>query len=172
MPHLWRWHYVARCPFLQEREEQGPPRSPPQPPPAEGGRLLLPPPQQQQRPEEPENLFPWCTWCGKEDHRWRDCSEIPPGWCGQCEEEDWSGCPYATPAPPRAAEPPSPYAAGVKPSATEKLREKWSSRCLFHGQGLPSYRPLPRVCTCHCLQRDCSCPALLRLGSTAVVIVV
>ncbi|MGH0125983.1 UNVERIFIED_CONTAM: hypothetical protein FKN15_007290 [Acipenser sinensis] len=67
-------HYVARCPVHQEREEQGTPQSPP---PAGGGRLLLPPPQPQlqQRPEEPENLFPWCTWCGEVDHRWRDCSE-------------------------------------------------------------------------------------------------
>ncbi|MGH0144475.1 UNVERIFIED_CONTAM: hypothetical protein FKN15_002904 [Acipenser sinensis] len=50
----------------------------PSPPPAGGGRLLLPPPQQQlqQRPEEPENLFPWCTWCGKVDHRWRDSTEL------------------------------------------------------------------------------------------------
>ena len=74
-------HFVAHCPVHQEREEQG---SPQPPPPAGGGRLLLPPPQPQvqQRPEEPENLFPWCTWCGKVDHRWRDCSEVPPSWCG------------------------------------------------------------------------------------------
>ncbi|MGH0161785.1 UNVERIFIED_CONTAM: hypothetical protein FKN15_041752 [Acipenser sinensis] len=52
-------HYLARCPVHPEREEQGSPQSPP---PAGGGRLMLPPPQPQlqQRPEEPENLFPWC----------------------------------------------------------------------------------------------------------------
>ncbi|MGH0154100.1 UNVERIFIED_CONTAM: hypothetical protein FKN15_035805 [Acipenser sinensis] len=68
-------HYVARCPVHPEREEQGSPQSPP---PAGGGRMLLPPPQPQlqQRPEEPENLFPWCTWCGKVDHRWRDSTEL------------------------------------------------------------------------------------------------
>ncbi|MGH0131251.1 UNVERIFIED_CONTAM: hypothetical protein FKN15_055177 [Acipenser sinensis] len=95
-------HYVARCPVHQEREEQGSPQSPP---PAGGGRLLLPTPQQQlqQQPEEPENLFPWC---GKVDHRWRDCSEVPPSWCGRCEEggHDWSGCPYASSPVPRQGE--------------------------------------------------------------------
>ncbi|MGH0190214.1 UNVERIFIED_CONTAM: hypothetical protein FKN15_043464 [Acipenser sinensis] len=102
-------HFVAHCPVHQEREEQESPQSPP---PAGGGRLLLPPPQPQvqQRPEEPENLFPWCTWCGEVDHRWRDCSEVPPSWCGRCEEggHDWSGCPYASSPVPKREEPERP----------------------------------------------------------------
>ncbi|MGH0143113.1 UNVERIFIED_CONTAM: hypothetical protein FKN15_035338 [Acipenser sinensis] len=102
-------HLVAHCPVHQQREEQGLPQSPP---PAGGGRLLLPPPQPQvqQRPEEPENLFPWCTWCGEVDHRWRDCSEVPPSWCGRCEEggHDWSGCPYASSPVPKREEPERP----------------------------------------------------------------
>ncbi|MGH0170321.1 UNVERIFIED_CONTAM: hypothetical protein FKN15_071755 [Acipenser sinensis] len=114
-------HTVAICPFQgeeeeeepaqerKEREEQGTPQSPP---PAGGGRLLLPPPQPQlqQRPEDPENLFPWCTWCGEVDHRWRDCSEVPPSWCGRCEEggHDWSGCPYASSPVPKREEPERP----------------------------------------------------------------
>ncbi|MGH0122769.1 UNVERIFIED_CONTAM: hypothetical protein FKN15_004351 [Acipenser sinensis] len=94
---------------VPEREEQGSPQSPP---PAGEGRLLLPlpQPQLQQRPEEPENLFPWCTWCGEVDHRWRDCSEVPPSWCGRCEEggHDWSGCPYASSPVPEREEPEHP----------------------------------------------------------------
>ncbi|MBN3276001.1 CNG3 protein, partial [Polyodon spathula] len=74
--------------------------------------------------EDPASLFPWCSWCGKEDHRWRSCPDVPPAnWCGRCEEDghNWAGCPYnqaqeevpcsprasgATPLPP--APPPSP----------------------------------------------------------------
>ncbi|MGH0118487.1 UNVERIFIED_CONTAM: hypothetical protein FKN15_016822 [Acipenser sinensis] len=102
-------HFMAHCLVHQEREEQESPQSPP---PAGGGRLLLPPPepQVQQRPEEPENLFPWCTWCGEVDHRWRDGSEVPPSWCGRCEEggHDWSGCPYASSPVPEREEPEHP----------------------------------------------------------------
>ncbi|MGH0171788.1 UNVERIFIED_CONTAM: hypothetical protein FKN15_008970 [Acipenser sinensis] len=70
-------HYVTRCPVHQEGEEQGLPRSLQ---PAGGGRLLFPLPQQQQ--QQTENQCTWCTWCGKVDHRWRDCSEVLPSWCG------------------------------------------------------------------------------------------
>ncbi|MBN3273820.1 RN207 protein, partial [Polyodon spathula] len=74
--------------------------------------------------EDPASLFPWCSWCVKEDHRWRSCPDVPPAnWCGRCEEDghNWAGCPYnqaqeevpcsprasgATPLPP--APPPSP----------------------------------------------------------------
>ncbi|MGH0129110.1 UNVERIFIED_CONTAM: hypothetical protein FKN15_037178 [Acipenser sinensis] len=114
-------HFIAHCPV--QREEQGSPQSPP---PAGGGRLLLPPPQPQvqQRPEEPENLFPWCTWCGEVDHRWRDCSEVPPSWCGRCEEggHDWSGCPYASSAVPKREEPEHPQPKREEP---ERPQPKW-----------------------------------------------
>ncbi|MGH0180675.1 UNVERIFIED_CONTAM: hypothetical protein FKN15_004939 [Acipenser sinensis] len=80
--------------------------------------------QQQPSLEDPVSLFPWCSWCGKVDHRWRSCPEVPPAdWCGRCEEDghNWAGCPYnqaqeevqfsprasgATPLPP--VPPPSP----------------------------------------------------------------
>ncbi|MGH0120352.1 UNVERIFIED_CONTAM: hypothetical protein FKN15_067737 [Acipenser sinensis] len=118
-------HYMARCPVHQEREEQGSPQSPP---PAGGGRLLLPPPQPQvqQRPEEPENLFPWCTWCGEVDHCWRDCSEVPPSWCGRCEEgeHDWSGCPYASSPVPKREEPEHPQPKREEPERPQPKREE------------------------------------------------
>ncbi|MGH0136499.1 UNVERIFIED_CONTAM: hypothetical protein FKN15_007901 [Acipenser sinensis] len=44
------------------------------------------------------SLFPWCSWCGKEDHRWRSCPEVPPAdWYGRCEEygHSWEECFYA-----------------------------------------------------------------------------
>ncbi|MGH0147728.1 UNVERIFIED_CONTAM: hypothetical protein FKN15_042370 [Acipenser sinensis] len=53
---------------------------------------------QQQPLEDPASLFPWCSWCGEEDHRWRACPEgLPADWCGRCEEygHNWAGCPYA-----------------------------------------------------------------------------
>ncbi|MGH0123305.1 UNVERIFIED_CONTAM: hypothetical protein FKN15_056960 [Acipenser sinensis] len=53
---------------------------------------------QQQQLEDPASLFPWCSWCGKEDHRWWACpEETPADWCGHCEEDghNWAGCPYA-----------------------------------------------------------------------------
>ncbi|MBN3279628.1 IRPL1 protein, partial [Polyodon spathula] len=74
--------------------------------------------------EDLVSLFPWCSWCGKEDHRWRSGPDVPVvNWCGLCEEDghNWAGCPYnqaqeevpcsprasgATPLPP--APPPSP----------------------------------------------------------------
>ncbi|MGH0114453.1 UNVERIFIED_CONTAM: hypothetical protein FKN15_017753 [Acipenser sinensis] len=65
---------------------------------------------QQQPLEDPASLFPWCSWCGKEDHRWRACPEGPPAdWCGRCEEygHNWAGCPYA-PAQASAATPVAP----------------------------------------------------------------
>ncbi|MGH0174153.1 UNVERIFIED_CONTAM: hypothetical protein FKN15_067429 [Acipenser sinensis] len=118
-------HYVACCPVHQEREEQGTPQSPP---PAGEGRLLLPlpQPQLQQRPEEPENLFPWCTWCGEVDHRWRDCSEVPPSWCGRCEEggHDWSGCPYASSPVPKREEPERPQPKREEPERPQPKREE------------------------------------------------
>ncbi|RXM93722.1 hypothetical protein EOD39_18777 [Acipenser ruthenus] len=54
---------------------------------------LLPP-----QLEDPASLFPWCSWCGKVDHRWRSCPKVPPAdWCGRCEVygHNWAGCPYA-----------------------------------------------------------------------------
>ncbi|MGH0133001.1 UNVERIFIED_CONTAM: hypothetical protein FKN15_015284 [Acipenser sinensis] len=48
--------------------------------------------------EDPASLFPWCSWCGKGDHRWRSCPEVPPvDWCGRCEvyDHNWAGCSYA-----------------------------------------------------------------------------
>ncbi|MGH0135755.1 UNVERIFIED_CONTAM: hypothetical protein FKN15_037537 [Acipenser sinensis] len=81
--------------------------------------------QQQQLPpqlEDPASLFPLCSWCGREDHRWRSCPDGPPAdWCGRCEADghSWAGCPHnlgkeqlqtlssgATPVPP--VPPPSP----------------------------------------------------------------
>ncbi|MGH0137653.1 UNVERIFIED_CONTAM: hypothetical protein FKN15_063749 [Acipenser sinensis] len=53
--------------------------------------------QQQPSLEDPASLFPWCSWCGKVDHRWRSCPEVPPAdWCGRCEKDghNWAGCPY------------------------------------------------------------------------------
>ncbi|MGH0172097.1 UNVERIFIED_CONTAM: hypothetical protein FKN15_062536 [Acipenser sinensis] len=53
---------------------------------------LLPP-----QLEDPASLFPWCSWCGKEDHRWRSCPDGPPAdWCGRCEADghSWAGCPH------------------------------------------------------------------------------
>ncbi|MGH0134220.1 UNVERIFIED_CONTAM: hypothetical protein FKN15_054953 [Acipenser sinensis] len=53
---------------------------------------------QQQPLEDPASLFPWCSWCGELDHRWRACPEgLPDDWCGRCEEygHNWAGCPYA-----------------------------------------------------------------------------
>ncbi|MGH0172144.1 UNVERIFIED_CONTAM: hypothetical protein FKN15_066185 [Acipenser sinensis] len=53
---------------------------------------------QQQPLEDPASLFPWCSWCGEQDHRWRACPEgLPADWCGHCEEygHNWAGCPYA-----------------------------------------------------------------------------
>ncbi|MGH0129153.1 UNVERIFIED_CONTAM: hypothetical protein FKN15_037735 [Acipenser sinensis] len=71
---------------------------------------LLPP-----QLEDPASLFPWCSWCGKEDHRWRSCPE------GRCEVDghSWAGCPQnpdqeqlQTPSsaatPPLPTSPPSP----------------------------------------------------------------
>ncbi|MGH0123066.1 UNVERIFIED_CONTAM: hypothetical protein FKN15_010744 [Acipenser sinensis] len=53
---------------------------------------------QQQPLEDPASLFPWCSWCGEQDHRWRACPDgLPDDWCGRCEEyrHNWDGCPYA-----------------------------------------------------------------------------
>ncbi|MGH0145931.1 UNVERIFIED_CONTAM: hypothetical protein FKN15_007113 [Acipenser sinensis] len=56
--------------------------------------------QQQQLPpqvEDPASLFPLCSWCGREDHRWRSCPDGPPAdWCGRCEADghSWAGCPH------------------------------------------------------------------------------
>ncbi|MGH0118657.1 UNVERIFIED_CONTAM: hypothetical protein FKN15_027740 [Acipenser sinensis] len=65
---------------------------------------------QQQPLEDPASLFPWCSWCGEQDHRWRACPEgLPADWCGRCEEygHNWAGCPYA-PAQVSAATPVAP----------------------------------------------------------------
>ncbi|MGH0186532.1 UNVERIFIED_CONTAM: hypothetical protein FKN15_021867 [Acipenser sinensis] len=36
---------------------------------------------QQQPLEEPASLFPWCSWCGEQDHRWQACPEgLPADW--------------------------------------------------------------------------------------------
>ncbi|MGH0141543.1 UNVERIFIED_CONTAM: hypothetical protein FKN15_006124 [Acipenser sinensis] len=81
----------------------------------------LPPPPQTLW-EDPASLFPWCSWCGKEDHRWRSCPDGPPAdWCGRCEADghSWAGCPHnpdqeqlQTPSsaatPPLPTSPPSP----------------------------------------------------------------
>ncbi|MGH0128428.1 UNVERIFIED_CONTAM: hypothetical protein FKN15_044308 [Acipenser sinensis] len=81
--------------------------------------------QQQQLPpqlEDPASLFPLCSWCGREDHRWRSCPDGPPAdWCGRCEVDghSWAGCPHnpdqeqlQTPSsaatPPLPTSPPSP----------------------------------------------------------------
>ncbi|MGH0114553.1 UNVERIFIED_CONTAM: hypothetical protein FKN15_020464 [Acipenser sinensis] len=75
---------------------------------------------QQQPLEDPASLFPWCSWCGKEDHRWRACPEGPPAdWCGRCEEygHNWAGCPYA-PAQASAATPVAPVPL-VSPTSRE-----------------------------------------------------
>ncbi|MGH0125481.1 UNVERIFIED_CONTAM: hypothetical protein FKN15_054578 [Acipenser sinensis] len=81
--------------------------------------------QQQQLPpqlEDPASLFPFCSWCGREDHRWRSCPDGPPAdWCGRCEVDghSWAGCPHnpdqeqlQTPSsaatPPLPTSPPSP----------------------------------------------------------------
>ncbi|MGH0120430.1 UNVERIFIED_CONTAM: hypothetical protein FKN15_054766 [Acipenser sinensis] len=78
---------------------------------------LLPP-----QLEDPASLFPWCSWCGKVDHRWRSCPDGPPAdWCGRCEVDghNWAGCPHnpdqeqlQTPSsaatPPLPTSPPSP----------------------------------------------------------------
>ncbi|MGH0177248.1 UNVERIFIED_CONTAM: hypothetical protein FKN15_074201 [Acipenser sinensis] len=81
--------------------------------------------QQQQLPpqvEDPASLFPFCSWCGKEDHQWRSCPDGPPAdWCGRCEADghSWAGCPHnpdqeqlQTPSsaatPPLPTSPPSP----------------------------------------------------------------
>ncbi|MGH0135953.1 UNVERIFIED_CONTAM: hypothetical protein FKN15_038186 [Acipenser sinensis] len=81
--------------------------------------------QQQQLPpqlEDPASLFPFCSWCGREDHRWRSCPDGPPAdWCGCCEVDghSWAGCPHnpdqeqlQTPSsaatPPLLKSPPSP----------------------------------------------------------------
>ncbi|MGH0115974.1 UNVERIFIED_CONTAM: hypothetical protein FKN15_060438 [Acipenser sinensis] len=85
--------------------------------------------QQQQLPsppqtlwEDPASLSPWCSWCGKEDHRWRSCPDGPPAdWCGRCEADghSWAGCPHnpdqeqlqtlsSAATPPLPASPPSP----------------------------------------------------------------
>ncbi|MGH0114702.1 UNVERIFIED_CONTAM: hypothetical protein FKN15_034526 [Acipenser sinensis] len=81
--------------------------------------------QQQQLPpqlEDPASLFPFCSWCGREDHRWRSCPDGPPAdWCGRCEVDghSWAGCPHnpdqeqlQTPSsaatPPLLKSPPSP----------------------------------------------------------------
>ncbi|MGH0137860.1 UNVERIFIED_CONTAM: hypothetical protein FKN15_067978 [Acipenser sinensis] len=82
--------------------------------------------QLQQRPEEPENLFPWCTWCGKVDHHWRDCSEVPLSWCGRCEEggHDWSGCPYASSPVPKREEPECPQPKREEPEHPQSKREE------------------------------------------------
>ncbi|MGH0174002.1 UNVERIFIED_CONTAM: hypothetical protein FKN15_069679 [Acipenser sinensis] len=53
---------------------------------------LLPP-----QLEDPASLFPWCSWCGKEDHCWTSCPEVPPvDWCGRCKVygHNWAGCSY------------------------------------------------------------------------------
>ncbi|MGH0175428.1 UNVERIFIED_CONTAM: hypothetical protein FKN15_070451 [Acipenser sinensis] len=40
---------------------------------------------QQQPLEDPASLFPWCSWCGEQDHRWQACPEgLPADWCGRC----------------------------------------------------------------------------------------
>ncbi|MGH0118770.1 UNVERIFIED_CONTAM: hypothetical protein FKN15_062232 [Acipenser sinensis] len=81
----------------------------------------LPPPPQTLW-EDPASLFPWCSWCGKVDHRWRSCPDGPPAdWCGRCELDghSWAGCPHnpdqeqlQTPSsaatPPLPTSPPSP----------------------------------------------------------------
>ncbi|MGH0188396.1 UNVERIFIED_CONTAM: hypothetical protein FKN15_029472 [Acipenser sinensis] len=81
----------------------------------------LPPPPQTLW-EDPASLFPWCSWCGKEDHQWRSCPDGPPAdWCGRCEVDghSWAGCPHnpdqeqlQTPSsaatPPLPTSPPSP----------------------------------------------------------------
>ncbi|MGH0129162.1 UNVERIFIED_CONTAM: hypothetical protein FKN15_038850 [Acipenser sinensis] len=78
---------------------------------------LLPP-----QLEDPASLFLWCSWCGKEDHRWRSCPDgSPADWCGRCEVDghSWAGCPHnpdqeqlQTPSsaatPPLPTSPPSP----------------------------------------------------------------
>ncbi|MGH0119124.1 UNVERIFIED_CONTAM: hypothetical protein FKN15_052953 [Acipenser sinensis] len=85
--------------------------------------------QQQQLPsspqtlwEDPASLFPWCSLCGKEDHRWRSCPDGPPAdWCGRCEADGhgWAGCPHSpdqeqlqtsssAATPPLPTSPPSP----------------------------------------------------------------
>ncbi|MGH0117290.1 UNVERIFIED_CONTAM: hypothetical protein FKN15_013813 [Acipenser sinensis] len=77
---------------------------------------------QQQQLEDPASLFPWCSWCGKEDHRWRACPEEPPAdWCGCCEEDrhNWAGCSYV-PAQASAATPVAP----VRPGSPHP-REIW-----------------------------------------------
>ncbi|MGH0120899.1 UNVERIFIED_CONTAM: hypothetical protein FKN15_014083 [Acipenser sinensis] len=72
--------------------------------------------------EDPASLFPFCSWCGREDHRWRSCPDGPPAdWCGRCEVDghSWAGCPHnpdqeqlQTPSsaatPPLPTSPPSP----------------------------------------------------------------
>ncbi|MGH0129875.1 UNVERIFIED_CONTAM: hypothetical protein FKN15_023052 [Acipenser sinensis] len=145
-------------------EEQEPPRSPP---PAEGGTLLLllSQQQQQQRPEKPENLFPWCTWCGKEDHaggnpHWagvgniaiaqgclhvtaRGCLHVTIWGClrdiaqGCLRDTSW-GCYNAVCCWKVWGRSPR-----KESRQLQSTRVKWSSRCRLHGQGL-----LSRV---HCL---------------------
>ncbi|MGH0182114.1 UNVERIFIED_CONTAM: hypothetical protein FKN15_008513 [Acipenser sinensis] len=69
---------------------------------------------QQQPFEDPPSLFPWCSWCGKKDHRLRACPEGPPAdWFGCCEEygHNWAECPYA-PAQASAATPVAPVPLG------------------------------------------------------------
>ncbi|MGH0139382.1 UNVERIFIED_CONTAM: hypothetical protein FKN15_069399 [Acipenser sinensis] len=81
----------------------------------------LPPPPQPLW-EDPASLFPWCSWCGKEDHWWRPCPDGPPAdWCGRCEADghSWAGCPHnpdqeqlqtssSAATPPLPTSPPSP----------------------------------------------------------------
>ncbi|MGH0118574.1 UNVERIFIED_CONTAM: hypothetical protein FKN15_050083 [Acipenser sinensis] len=83
--------------------------------------------QQQQLPpqlEDPASLFPLCSWCGREDHRWRSCPDGPPAdWCGRCEVDghSWAGCPHKPDqeqlqTPPSAATPPLPKSPPSPPS--------------------------------------------------------
>ncbi|MGH0146802.1 UNVERIFIED_CONTAM: hypothetical protein FKN15_008170 [Acipenser sinensis] len=95
--------------------------------------------QQQQLPpqvEDPASLFPLCSWCGREDHRWRSCPDGPPAdWCGRCEVDghSWAGCPHnpdqeQLQTPSSAATPPLPTSPPSPPS-----QEIWDPEAdLFH----------------------------------------
>ncbi|MGH0155536.1 UNVERIFIED_CONTAM: hypothetical protein FKN15_029256 [Acipenser sinensis] len=85
---------------------------------------------QKQQLEDPANLCPWCSCCGKEDHHWRACPEGPQAdWCGCCKEDghNWAGCPYVLaqeekqlPSQASAATPVTPV-----PPGSPSSREIW-----------------------------------------------